>query len=51
MKQDITAEQQQLDFDRGLRNHKRSGNDMKGENDGMLVLIIGTVKYPTVWSM
>ena len=29
----------------------KSGVDGNEENDGMLILLIGTVKYPVEWSM
>ena len=49
-KQDITVEQRYLAFNHGMYNCE-SGDDMKEENDGMLVLRIGTNKYPPVGSM
>ncbi len=47
-KLDVTMELQQLAFDYQLR---KSGDDGKEENDGMLILRIGTNKYWAVLSM
>ena len=48
---DITVEQRQLAFNYGMHNPE-SGDDGKEENDdGMLVLMIVTVKHLAVWSM
>ena len=49
-KYDIAVEQRQLTFNHGMRNPE-SGDDGKEENDGMLVLMIVTIKHPTVCSM
>jgi hypothetical protein len=49
-KHDMTVEQRQLAFNYGMCNPE-SCDDGKGENNGMLVLKIVTVKHPAVWPM
>jgi hypothetical protein len=49
-KYDIVVEQRQLAFNYGMCNPE-SGDDVKEENDGMLVLRIVTVKHPVAWSV
>ena len=48
---DIIVKLGQLAFEYGLHNYKSGDEYGKEEYNGMLVLLVGTIKYLEVWSM